>query len=67
MKTYPLRTFVHRILLIRRLGVTATLIAVCAGFITYLAQEKQLTQQVIDLGRKGIAALADRVRDILID
>ncbi|WKZ18106.1 MAG: HD-GYP domain-containing protein [Candidatus Jettenia sp. CY-1] len=32
-----------------------------------MTQERQLIQQVIDLGQKGIAALADRVRDILID
>lgn len=66
MKRYPLRTFVRRILLIR-LGIAATSIAVCAGFITYLTQERQLTQQVVDIGRKGISALADRVRDTLVD
>jgi HD-GYP domain-containing protein (c-di-GMP phosphodiesterase class II) len=43
------------------------LIAVCAGFITYLTLEKQLERQVVDFGRKGISALADRVRDTLID
>ncbi|KAB2833692.1 MAG: hypothetical protein F9K48_07870 [Candidatus Brocadia sp.] len=63
MKTYPPRTFVHRILLIR-LGIAATLIAVCAGFTTYLIQERQLTQQVIDLGRKGFATLASRVNRV---
>ena len=66
MKTYPLRTYVQRILIIR-LGIAATLIAVCAGFITYLTLEKQLERQVVDFGRKGISALADRVRDTLID
>ena len=66
MKTYPLRTFVHRILLIR-LGIAATLIAICAGFITYVTQERQLRQQVADFGRKGIAALTDRVRDAFVD
>jgi|WetSurSiteA1Bulk_404760.scaffolds.fasta_scaffold03931_4 HD-GYP domain-containing protein (c-di-GMP phosphodiesterase class II) len=66
MKTYPLRTFVHRILFIR-LGIAATLIAVCAGFITYATQERQLKQQVVDFGRKGISDLADRVRDSLGD
>jgi HD-GYP domain-containing protein (c-di-GMP phosphodiesterase class II) len=64
MKTYPLRTFVHRILLIR-LGVAATLIAVCAGFITYFTLEKQLRQQVVDFGRKGMSVIADRARDYL--
>ena len=66
MKTYPLRTFVHRTLLIR-LGIAATLIAVCAGLVTYFTLEKQLTLQVVDFGRKGISVLADRVRDTLID
>ena len=66
MKTYPLRKFVHRTLLIR-LGAAATLIAVCAGLITYLTLERQLKRQVADFGRKGISALADRVRDTLID
>jgi HD-GYP domain-containing protein (c-di-GMP phosphodiesterase class II) len=64
MKTYPLRTFVHRILFIR-LGIAATLIAICAGFITYVTQERQLKQQVVDFGRKGISALADQVRNTL--
>lgn len=64
MKTYPLRTLVHRILLIR-LGIAATLIAICAGFITYVTQERQLRQQVADFGRKGIVALTDRVRRCL--
>ena len=50
-----------------RLGVAATLIAVCAGLITYLTLEKQLERQVVDFGRKGISVLADRVRDTLID
>jgi HD-GYP domain-containing protein (c-di-GMP phosphodiesterase class II) len=66
MKTYPLRTFVHRTLLIR-LGAAATLIAVCAGLITYLTLERQLKRQVADFGRKGISVLADRVRDTIID
>ncbi len=66
MRTYPLRTFVHRALLIR-LGVAATLIAVCAGLITYLTLERQLKRQIVDFGREGISVLADRVRDTLID
>ena len=66
MKTYPLRTFVHRVLLVR-LGIAATLIAVFAGLITYFAQERQLRRQAADFGRKGITVLVDQVRDALAD
>jgi HD-GYP domain-containing protein (c-di-GMP phosphodiesterase class II) len=64
MKTYPLRKFVQRILLIR-LVIAATLIAICAGLITYFAQERQLEREVVDFGRKGLEVIVDRVRDII--
>jgi HD-GYP domain-containing protein (c-di-GMP phosphodiesterase class II) len=64
MKTYPLRAFVHRVLLIR-LGIVAVLIAACTGLTTYLVQDRQLKHEVIDFGRKGMAVLADQMRDIL--
>ncbi|MEW6585099.1 MAG: HD-GYP domain-containing protein [Nitrospirota bacterium] len=64
MKTYPLKAFVHRVLLIR-LAVAAVLIAAFAGLTTYLTQERQLKREVVDFGRKGMAVLADQMRDIL--
>jgi len=61
MKIYPLSFFVKRILLIRLCAATAV-IAVVIGFVAYSVQNAKLADQVLDLGRRGIATLADRVR-----
>ena len=62
MKTYPLRTFVHRVLLFR-LGLAAAVIAAVVGLISQLVQQAQLERQVADLGRRGVESLVERVRD----
>ena len=61
MKTYPLRTFVHRVLLLR-LSLAAVAIAAVVGLITYFAQLSQLEHQVAELGRRGVQTLVERVR-----
>lgn len=61
MKTYPLRTFVHRVLLVR-LALAASVIAAALGLATYVVQRAQLEQQVGDLGRQGSRSLVDKVR-----
>jgi HD-GYP domain-containing protein (c-di-GMP phosphodiesterase class II) len=64
MKTYPLRVFVKRVLLIR-LAVTTIGIALIAGTATFFAQQKRLEQQVADIGRQGITVVIRRVLDIV--
>jgi HD-GYP domain-containing protein (c-di-GMP phosphodiesterase class II) len=61
MKTYPLRTFVRRVLLIR-LGIATAVIAAVVGLCTYAVQSSQLEQQVADLGRRGVQALLEKAR-----
>ncbi len=65
MKTYPLSIFVKRVLFIRLCAATAV-IAVAIGVAGYAVQSARLSDQVIDLGRRGIETLADRFR-ITID
>jgi HD-GYP domain-containing protein (c-di-GMP phosphodiesterase class II) len=60
MKTYPLKIFVRHILLVR-LAAAALLLALIAGAVTYFYQKEQLSRQVADIGRQGIAALTRRV------
>lgn len=64
MKTYPLRVFVKRVLLIR-LGVATVVIALLTGGITYFVQQERLEQQVVDIGLQGISVLTRRVVDII--
>lgn len=64
MKAYPLRKFVHRVLLVR-LALATGVIAVVAGLIVYRSQQAQLEREVADLGRRGAAALVERVRDVM--
>jgi HD-GYP domain-containing protein (c-di-GMP phosphodiesterase class II) len=63
MKTYPLRVFVKRVLLIR-LGTATLALALITGAITYFVQQGRIEQQVADNGRQGIHALTHRVMDI---
>ncbi len=62
MKTYPLKIFVKRVLLIR-LGVATLVLALTAGAVTFFFQQDQLSRQVADIGRQGIAILTRRVMD----
>jgi HD-GYP domain-containing protein (c-di-GMP phosphodiesterase class II) len=63
MKTYPLRVFVKRVLLIR-LGTATLGIALSTAAITYFVQRGMIEQQVLDYGRQGINALTHRVMDM---
>jgi HD-GYP domain-containing protein (c-di-GMP phosphodiesterase class II) len=64
LKTYPLRDFVNRVLLVR-LGVAAIAAAFITGAITYAVQQERLEQQVVEIGRQGISGLIRRVMDIV--
>ncbi|HXY54751.1 MAG TPA: HD domain-containing phosphohydrolase [Nitrospirota bacterium] len=61
MKTYPLRTFIHRVLLVR-LGIASAAIAIVVGLFTYGIQHAQLKRDVADLGRRGVFTLHEKVR-----
>ncbi len=64
MKTYPLRKFVHRVLLVR-LGLAAAVIAVVVGLITYHTQHLQFQREVADLGRRGVLTILEKVRFVM--
>jgi HD-GYP domain-containing protein (c-di-GMP phosphodiesterase class II) len=64
MKTYPLKVFVKRVLLMR-LAVATMAIALMAGTIAYFVQRERLEQQVVDIGYQGTALLIHRVMDIV--
>lgn len=61
MKTYPLRTFVHRVLIVR-LGIAALVIAALVGLVSYLVQTAQIGREVANNGRRGALNLVERVR-----
>jgi HD-GYP domain-containing protein (c-di-GMP phosphodiesterase class II) len=61
MKTYPLRKFVHRVLIVR-LGIATLAIAAIVGLISYTVQSAQIGREAIDLGRRGVSALQEKVR-----
>ena len=62
MRTYPLRTFVRRVLVVR-LGIATAIIAVAAA--AYVTQKARLENEVADLGRRGVATLVERVRSVM--
>jgi HD-GYP domain-containing protein (c-di-GMP phosphodiesterase class II) len=64
MKTYPLRTFIHRILLIR-IGIATVLISIVIGSITYFTQETRLTRQVADYATKGAEVIVSEVQGVM--
>jgi HD-GYP domain-containing protein (c-di-GMP phosphodiesterase class II) len=61
MKTYPLRKFVHRVLLIR-LGIATLVLAAGVGLIAYTVQTAQIGREAVDLGRRGVSALQEKIR-----
>ncbi len=65
LKTYPLRVFVKRVLVLRLAAATAA-IALMAGAAAYFVQQDRIEQQVADIGRQGIAALTRRVLEIVV-
>jgi HD-GYP domain-containing protein (c-di-GMP phosphodiesterase class II) len=64
MKTYPLRTFVHRVLLVR-LGIASAVIAIVVGLFTYGIQHSQIEREVVDLGRRGLLTLLEKARFVM--
>jgi len=64
MKTYPLRTFVRRVLVVR-LGIATAIIAIVVAVAAYVSQQALLTREVADLGRRGVATLVERVRTVM--
>ena len=64
MKTYPLRTFIHRVLLVR-LGIAAAVIAIIVGLFTYGIQRSQIKREVVDLGRRGVFTLLEKARFVM--
>jgi HD-GYP domain-containing protein (c-di-GMP phosphodiesterase class II) len=64
LKTYPLRTFVKRVLLIR-LAVVATGVALVGGATSYFLQEQQIENQVVDLGRQAVSTLSVQVAALM--
>jgi len=64
MKTYPLRIFVRRILVLR-LGIATAIIAVTVAAAAYVSQQALLAREVADLGRRGVATLVERVRNVM--
>ncbi|MBP1774430.1 MAG: hypothetical protein H6Q86_436, partial [candidate division NC10 bacterium] len=64
MRTYPLRTFVRRVLVVR-LGIATAIIAVAVAAAAYVTQKARLENEVADLGRRGVATLVERVRSVM--
>jgi HD-GYP domain-containing protein (c-di-GMP phosphodiesterase class II) len=64
MKTYPLWKFVHRVLVVR-LGIAALVLAACVGLVSFTVQSAQVGREAVDLGRRGVLALQERVRDLM--
>jgi HD-GYP domain-containing protein (c-di-GMP phosphodiesterase class II) len=60
MKTYPLRTFIHRILLVR-LSIATAVITVVVGLFTYGLQQAHLEREVVNLGQRGVQTLQEKV------
>jgi len=64
MKTYPLRTFVHRVLLVR-LGIATVVIAAVVGLVSFAVQSAQIGREAVDLGRRGVLSLQEKVRFVM--
>jgi HD-GYP domain-containing protein (c-di-GMP phosphodiesterase class II) len=64
LKTYPLRMFVKRVLLIR-LAVVTIGVALMGGATAYILQQQQIEKQVVDLGRQAISTLTVQVAALM--
>lgn len=64
MKTYPLRKFIHRVLIIR-LGIATAVLAAVVGLVSYAVQTAQIEREAVDLGRRGIITIQERVRFVM--
>jgi HD-GYP domain-containing protein (c-di-GMP phosphodiesterase class II) len=64
LRTYPLRMFVKRVLLIR-LAVVTIGAALIGGATTYFLQQQQIEKQVVDLGRQAVSTLSVQVAALM--
>ena len=64
MKTYPLRVFVKRVLLIR-LAVVTVGAALIGGATTFFFQQQEIEKQVVDLGRQAVSTLSLQVAALM--
>ncbi len=64
VKTYPLHTFVHRVLVVR-LAAASLVIAALVGAVSYAVQRTQVERDVADLGRRGVLALVETVHFVM--
>jgi len=64
MKTYPLRTFVGQVLVVR-LSIATAVIAIIVGLVSYGIQHLQLERDVADLGRRGVFSLLEKARFVM--
>lgn len=54
-----------RRVLVVRLGIATAVIAVAVAAATYVTQRARLEKEVADLGRRGVATLVERVRNVM--
>src|SRR5512143_251045 len=65
MNTYLLRTFIRRVLIVR-LGIASTAIAIVVGLFTYGILQSQIKREVVDLGRRGVLTLLEKAMFVAI-
>jgi HD-GYP domain-containing protein (c-di-GMP phosphodiesterase class II) len=64
LKTYPLRMFVKRVLLMR-LAVVTVGVALIGGATTYFLKQQEIEKQVADLGRQAVSTLSVQVAALI--
>jgi HD-GYP domain-containing protein (c-di-GMP phosphodiesterase class II) len=64
LKTYPLRIFVKRVLLIR-LAVVTIGAALLGGATTFFLKQQEIEKQVVDLGRHAVSTLSAQVAALM--
>ena len=64
MKTYPLRMFVKRVLLMR-LAIVTVGAALIGGATTYFFKQQEIEKQVADLGRQAVSTLSVQVAALI--
>ena len=64
MRTYPLRMFVKRVLLIR-LAVVTVGAALIGGATAFFIQQQEIEKQVVDLGRQAVSTLSVQVAALM--
>jgi hypothetical protein len=64
LKTYPLRIFVKRVLLMR-LAVVTVGAALIGGATTYFLKQQEIEKQVADLGRQAVSTLSVQVAALI--